>query len=318
MQEKTVRVCHFHKLKIWLNGDIYPCCRSPHYTKLGNIFDEDIYEKIENSDVICECQMFKSVAKTPQDKINLDYIHFETSNVCQANCVCCPQPKEPLNYEKELLQKIYEMIERYRPKHIIAIGGEILVQDEAFNKLFDLHKKYPEMKIQTITNLCVGEERLKQAEEIFDAMTISMLGFNKHTYKSEMGLDFDRVINNFEYLYKNKKVQLSPKYLAMPTNLFEIIPFFNWAIDLDVEKIYLHCIIELEHIANFNTPYLYWIKTFEKVEKQIKDIFEKNQKLIISKDRHFISIHKNLAEKLNITQKYIDGLNLSKAVKITV
>ncbi|MBR2525322.1 radical SAM protein [bacterium] len=315
MQEKTVRVCHFHKLKIKQNGDIYPCCRSRKYTKLGNIFDEDIYKKIENTDVICECNMFKSVARTPEDKINLNYIHYETSNLCQANCVCCPQSKEPLNNEKELLQKINEMIERYRPKHIIAIGGEILVQEEAFNMLFDLHQKYPEMEIQTITNLCVGEERLKKAEEIFDAMTVSMLGFNKHTYKNEMGLDFDKVINNFETLYANKKVQLSPKFLAMPTNLFEISEFFNWAVKKDVQKIYLHCIHEFKKVANVEN--IYWQKTFAKVEKEIKQILKDNREFIISRNRHFISIDEMLAGFINIDNDYISENGFEKYIYLT-
>ena len=64
---------------------------------------------------------------------------------------------------------IEELINHYKPKHIVAIGGEILVQDKAFNMLFDLHEKFPEMEIETITNLCVGEERLKQAEKIFNS-----------------------------------------------------------------------------------------------------------------------------------------------------
>ena len=122
MHKKTVRVCHFHKLKILLNGDIYPCCRSPRYAKLGNIFDENIYEKIENTDVICECQMFKSVARTENDKINLDYIHYETSNVCQANCVCCPQPKNQLD-NTDKLTAIKEYTKGISPE---LLGEEIV------------------------------------------------------------------------------------------------------------------------------------------------------------------------------------------------
>lgn len=313
---QTVRVCHYKKLKIRLNGDIFPCCTSYPHTRLGNIFDENIYDKIENTDVICECPMFKSVKRTPDDKIDLDYIHYETSNLCQANCVCCPQYKDKLPNEEQHLAKIRELIEHYKPKNIIAIGGEILVQDKAINDLFELKQKYPEMKISTITNLCVGKDRLKKAEEIFDKMTVSMLGFSELTYKNEMGLDFNKTMNNFKELYENKKVKLSPKYLAMPTNLFEIIPFFNWAIDLDIEKIYLHCIHEFEQVATLNNPY--WIKTFAKVEKQLKNIFEKNREMLTSKNRHFISIHKILAERININQQYIDNAGLTNIVHITV
>ncbi|MBR1942866.1 radical SAM protein [bacterium] len=312
MQEKTVRVCHFSKLKIRQNGDVFPCCRCRSYTRLGNIFDKDIYEKIENSDVICECSLYKSVPKTSEDKIDLNYIHYETSNVCQANCVCCPQTKEPLENEARHLAKIEELINHYKPKHIVAIGGEILVQDKAFNMLFDLHEKFPEMEIETITNLCVGEERLKQAEKIFNSVTVSMLGFNQNTYKKEMGLDFEKVINNFEYLYRNKKVNLSPKYLTMPTNLLEMTEFFKWAVQKDVKKIYLHNIHEFNKVVNIDTSY--WQKTFKKVEKDFKQTLNENKENIIAKNRHFISIHETLAELLNIDDNYIRENGFDKII----
>ncbi|MGN1125200.1 MAG: radical SAM protein [Candidatus Gastranaerophilaceae bacterium] len=313
---KTVRVCHFNKLKIKQDGTIYPCCVAPAYTNIGNVFDEDIIEKIENAEVICECQMYKSIKQTPEDKINLNYIHYETSNACQASCVCCPQNKEPMQNEHALLERINMLIEHYKPKNITAIGGELLIQNEAFQMLFELHKKFPEMKIHTITNLCVGEERIKKAEEIFDEMTVSMLGFTPLTYKNEMGLDFDKVMKNFMYLHNNKKVELRPKYLAMPTNLFEIIPFFNWALSLDVEKIYLHNIHEFRQVANLDT--IYWKRTFTKLEKQIKEILETNKEYIIAKDRHFISMHQILADSIHIDNKYLVDNGFDKTIFITM
>lgn len=215
---QTTRVCHYNKLKINMLGEIYPCCVAPKSTYIANIFDDNIIEKIINKEIICECKIYKSVLKTEADKINLNYIHYETSNLCQANCVCCPQNKELITNEKEHLDKIKMLIDYFKPKNIAAIGGEILVQDYAFNMLFDLKKQYPDMKIHTISNLCVGKKRLKEAEEIFDEITVSMLGFTSDTYKNEMSLDFNTVKENFEYLFNNKKVKLRPKYLAMPTN----------------------------------------------------------------------------------------------------
>lgn len=311
---KTVRICHYKKLKIKMNGNIYPCCVAPGYTFIGNVFDENIIEKIENANVICECQMYKSIEKTSNDKIDLDYIHYETSNVCQADCVCCPQTKEKLDNEKELLDRINMLIEHYRPKNITAIGGEILVQNYAFKMLFDLHKKYPDIKIHTISNLSVNEKRLKEAEEIFDEITVSILGFNPTTYKNEMGLDFDIVMRNFEYLYKNKKVKLRPKFLAMPTNLFDLIDFFDWAIKLDIDKIYLHNIHEFEKVANLDNKY--WLRTFKKLEKQMKKIFDNNKELLQSKNRHFISIHPILANMIHIDSDYIKQNGFDKTVFI--
>ena len=312
---KTVRVCHFSKLKIKQNGNIYPCCVAPASTKIGNVFDENVIEEIENADVICECPMYKSVKKEKGQKPELNYIHYETSNVCQASCVCCPQNKAPMENESALLQRINMLIEHYQPKNVTAIGGEILVQNEAFEMLFDLHKKYPNMKIHTITNLCVGEERIKKAEEIFDEMTVSMLGFTPLTYKNEMGLDLEKVMKNFMYLYENKKVELRPKYLAMPTNLFEIVPFFKWALSLDLNKIYLHNIHEFAKDANLDDKY--WVKTFAKLEKKMKELFEENKEKIIAKSSHYISIHPILSENLHINQEYINENGFDKTVFIT-
>src|SRR5574344_163957 len=314
-QDKIERVCHYKKLRIGQRGDIYPCCRAPEHTYLGNIFDDDIIQKIKDAEVICECPMYKSIKKTSEDKIELNYIHYETSNVCQASCICCPQNKDKLPREKEHLEKLREIIEHFKPKNITAIGGEILVQEEAFKMLFELHEKYPSMKIHTISNLSVGEKRLKEAEEIFDEITVSFLGFNPVTYKNEMGLNFDVVMKNFEYLYQNKKVNLRPKFLAMPTNLFEIAEFFKWAITLDVDKVYLHNIHEFETVANLKNEY--WIKTFNRLEKKLKSIFEENKTLIQNKNRHFISIHPILAEMTHINSDYIEKNGFEKTVFIT-
>ena len=117
------------------------------------------------------------------------------------------------------------------------------------------------------------------------------------------------------YLYENKKVQLSPKFLAMPTNLFEISDFFNWAIKKDIQKIYLHCIHEFKRVANVDD--IYWKKTFAKVEKEIKQILIENKDFIISKNRHFISIEGMLGEFFNIDNNFISENGFEKYIYLT-
>ncbi|MGN0018301.1 MAG: radical SAM protein [Candidatus Gastranaerophilaceae bacterium] len=314
MTEKTTRVCHYHKLKICYNGDVYPCCLTVPHTFIGNIFDKDIFEKIKNAKILCECSLFKSVEQKEDDEINLKYIHYETSNTCQASCVCCYQSKEPMQNEKEHLARLRELIDYYKPENIVAIGGEVLVQENAFNMLSDLHKKYPKMGIGTISNLCVGEERLKQAEEIFDRITVSMLGFDKQSYKIHMNLDFEKVLNNFMTLYKNKKVELSPKFLAMPSNIVDIPEFLKWALTLDVNKIYLHNVTTFLQETNWQSQI--WHNILLRIEKQIKNLFQDNKDLIAATNRHFISIHPTLAQTLNITEEYINSIGLEKNIFI--
>lgn len=315
MVNKVTRVCHYNKLSITMDGNIYPCCQTSLNRKIGNIFDDDIIEKIENTDIICECKMYKSTAHTSADKIDLKIIHFETSNICQANCVCCPQNKSKLPNEYEHLQKIRQLIEYFKPKSINVIGGEVLVQKNALNMLSDLHKKYPDMDITTITNLCVNDEQLNQAEEIFNRMTVSFLGFSNLIYENEMGLNFEKTMKNFRHLYDNKKIKLLPKYLTMPTNLFDIVPFFAWALSLDVDKIYLHNIHEFAQVVNLE--HKYWNRTFENVEKQIKHLLNINKDKIISTQKHYISIHQILADKLKITPEYLKENNFENIIFIT-
>ena len=53
------RVCQFYKLSIRKNGGVFPCCLARKSSCIGNIFESDIKEKIENKNVKCACMLFK-------------------------------------------------------------------------------------------------------------------------------------------------------------------------------------------------------------------------------------------------------------------
>ena len=307
---KEERVCQFYKLSLRLNGDVFPCCLAKKNSLIGNIFDSDIQDKIESKNIICECELFKNRQIQEGEKPNIQRLHIEFSNECQAHCVCCKQHKEKMQNEDEHLSKIYQFIEKFQPKNITVIGGEVLIQKKSLEWLKMVKKNYPEISFDIVTNLCVKEEILKEAVQIFDDITVSILGFNSVSYKKIMGLNFDTTINNINYILSNTNIKLRPKFLMMPTNVYEIAPFLEWALSTECEKIYLHNIREFNSVCNLSDEF--WTNTFIQIEKDIKRILNNNKEELKSKDRHYISLHGILAKKININEEYLKKEGLEK------
>jgi len=312
---QEVRVCHFRKISIRKNGDIYPCCLAWKHTLLGNIFDDNIFETIEHKNITCECPLFKYRNIEENEKPALKYLHLEFSNECQARCVCCAQQKEKLENEDAHLAKITEFIDRYRPENIISIGGEVLIQKKTLDWLISIKEKYPEIKFDIVTNLCVKQEILDQIRDVFDYMTVSILGFSENTYNSIMGLDFNRTLKNIDFMMNNTKTNIRLKYLLMPTNMYEMNSFLLWALNKNPEKIYLHNIREFKQIAN--TDEVYWKKSFISVEKNIKKTLLDCKDRILSENKHFISIHEYNSEFFHLDNQFIDENSFTGIIKVT-
>lgn len=309
---RVERVCQYHKLSIRKNGDICPCCISN--LKIGNIYNDNFKEQIETNIISCQCALYKAIRPTENQKPDLKYLHLEFSNECQARCIVCFQHKETLPREDEHLAKLTEIIDTYTPKGVIAIGGEVLIQEKTLDWLYQTKQKHPEICFETVTNLCVSDEKLKKSMEIFDIFTISMLGFQKHTYNSIMGLDFDRTLNNINIL-KSKNKTIRPKYLAMPDNFLELPLFLEWALkNGDADKIYLHNTNEFHKCINSEEDF--WAKSFAVTEKQTKKILLDNKDYILSRDKHLISIHQFIAKMLNIDEEYLKNTGLDTAIKL--
>ena len=309
------RVCQFYKLSIRKDGGVFPCCLARKGSYIGNIFDDDIKEKIENKNVKCACTLFKNREIKQGEKPNIQKLHIEFSNECQARCICCQQHKDEMENEDEHLSRVYDFIKTYKPKNITVIGGEVLIQPKSLAWLEMVKENHPEISFDIVSNLCVGENILKKVIKIFDSITVSILGFNSFSYNKIMGLNYDTTMKNIDYILKNTKIKLSPKFLLMPSNIYEISEFFKWALTLDVPKIYLHNIREFAKCCNLEEDF--WIRTFKQVEIEIKDILNKNKELIISKNRHFISFHDILARKININERYLEENDFKGIIKVT-
>ncbi len=312
---KEERVCQFYKLSIRKEGDVFPCCLGKWQARLGSIFDEDIFEKIENTNITCECELYKTRDITPDDKMDLQRLHLMFSHECQANCVCCPQHKEKMEREEEHLEKLLLFIEKYHPKYITVLGGEVLIQPKVLDFVENIKAKYPDVAFDTVTNLCVGENTIKRAANIFSDVTISILGFTKNTYNKIMGLDFDITMKNIDYLQNNTNVKIRPKYLTMPTNVYELPLFFEWALNQKSEKIYIHNIFEFNDCCNLED--IFWQKTFAQVENDMKKLLLQYKEHIINQNKHFISFHPIISNMLKIDNNYLDENGFTNIIKIT-
>jgi hypothetical protein len=146
-------------------------------------------------------------------------------------------------------------------------------------------------------------------------MTVSILGFNPFTYNKIMGLNYETTMGNIDYILKNTNIKLSPKFLLMPSNMYESAEFLKWALSINSEKIYLHNIREFKKCCNLEEDF--WIRTFAQVEKEIKAVLENNKDYIISKNKHFISIHDIFANRININSNYIKDNGFNGIIKVT-
>ena len=312
---KEERVCQFYKLSIRKEGDVFPCCLGKWQARLGTIFDEDIFEKIETTNISCECEMYKTRDITPDDKMDLQRLHIMFSHECQAHCVCCPQHKDKMEREDEHLKKLLLFIEKYHPKYITVLGGEGLIQPKTLDWVENIKTKYPNIAFDTVTNLCVGKNTIKRAANIFSEITISILGFTPNTYNKIMGLDFDVTMKNIDYLQSNTNVKIRPKYLTMPTNVYELPIFFEWALNQKSEKIYIHNIWEFNNCCNLGD--VFWQKTFLQVENDIKKLLLQYKEHIINQNKHFISFHPIISNMLKIDNNYLNENGFTNIIKIT-
>lgn len=313
MQEN--RVCQFYKLSIRKDGKIFPCCLAKKSSLIGNLFDFDIKEKIETKNVTCACTLFKNREIQEGEKPNIQKFHIEFSNECQAHCICCQQQKEKMENEEKHLEHVLDLIQTYKPKNITVIGGEVLIQPYSLSWLEKVKENNPEISFDIVTNLCIGKKALEKTIKIFDSMTVSILGFNPFTYNKIMGLNYETTMGNIDYILKNTNIKLSPKFLLMPSNMYESAEFLKWALSINSEKIYLHNIREFKKCCNLEEDF--WIRTFAQVEKEIKAVLENNKDYIISKNKHFISIHDIFANRINIDSKYIKDNGFNGIIKVT-
>lgn len=313
---KEKRVCHYKKLFISTEGDIYPCCQRILHTKIGNINDENIFETIESKVIECECSMFKSVPQKSNDKISLNYLNLELSLLCQAYCLVCYTHSPYWKGKYDLYSRLEMLIDKYTPKTIIVQGGEILVQQKSLEWIESIKTKYPEIDFQIVTNCCVDVEKTTIIEKLFETMTVSFMGFQPETYKSVMGLEIDKTLKILDKLFKNNIVNIRLKFVETPSSLHESHLFLEWALTQNPSKIYMH---DSDVFKRVNTQvewaFDYWKVLYEKTGVKIRKVLLKNKDKIASKE-NYISFFSRNAKLYNINAEFLEENGLTKSIVI--
>lgn len=312
---KEQRVCHYRKLFITTEGDIYPCCQRPEHTLIGNIKDPNISDVIKNKEILCECSAFKSIKQTADDKINLNYMNIELSLLCQAHCLVCYTLSPYWKGEYDLYDNLEKVIDEFTPKIIIVQGGEVLVQEKSLEWLVHLKDKHPEITLQLVTNLNVDMSKLELIEKLFDTITVSFMGFQPETYNAVVGLNIEKTLNMLEALFKNNKVKIRLKFVETPSSLHEAPMFLEWALTQNPEKIYMHdSDVELR-VNKAEGYHAYWEELYRKTGDKMRKVLMKNLELIQSKP-NYISFFKNNSAYYKITPQFLCDNNLNKNISI--
>ena len=53
------------------------------------------------------------------------------------------------------------------------------------------------------------------------------------------------------------------------------------------------------------------------MNKTVKNVLEQKKEIIISQQRHFISFHRFIANKIEINEEYLKSIGLDEMIKIT-
>lgn len=144
-------------------------------------------------------------------------IQIETTNICNARCVFCPNPT--LKREKKVMSDedfllIIKKIKEERisvMRFILHINGEPLTDTKIFDRVRLLKKEFPNAAVRFTTNFSLANE--EKIDEILacglDEITISLNSVDSNEYKEIMSLSYENTIHNIELLKKKIKEKKS-------------------------------------------------------------------------------------------------------------
>jgi pyruvate-formate lyase-activating enzyme len=272
------------------DGYIFPCCRvwCNEKFKIGHISENNIIEKIYKYNIECSCTGYIFNNKNISNNIG---INIEFPMTCNGKCaMCCVhapfKQKHNNKYDYNALDKI---VYRLKPSTIAVQGGEVLVQPQTIEWISKIKKDNNDISFHIVSNGCISTKMAKLCSLLFTSMTISIVGFQDHTYNAIMGLDISKTKNFVAKMMDMRSTKISLKYLCTPLNIHEIHLFLKWAIECSPESIQI-VDADFKSYINLNTSIPFW-----------DQIIQRCSKLFI----HSLHTHKELLNKNN-TDVWID------------
>lgn len=154
----------------------------------------------------------------------LNYLHLDVTSKCNLKCKMCEWRYKVGRREMpwEIYKKAIDEGKKLGLKKIvIAATGESLMHPHFPNLInYALDHK---LDIELVTNLTITDKHLDAILKV-KKLVVSLDGATKETYeKIRVGANFERTINNFRYILKNKKdtyVQIN--YVIQKDNFLEV------------------------------------------------------------------------------------------------
>ena len=285
----------FTSLRFALSGNVIACCFNRNHIMgkypENSVHDiwfgenaEELRRLIKNNDLSSGCfdckrnitnQNYHAVGAKMYDYLgqpNNRYptmLDFELGNTCNLECVMCngensssirknreKMPAYPVHYDLGFVDQLAEFI-----PHLVEarfVGGEPFLNDiyyPLWNKIIKLN---PAVKISVLTNATILNEKVKEllAKGNFH-VSVSIDSLQKENYEAiRINGDFDRVMDNINYLYdyaQNQKKGFNLNVCPMRQNWEEMPDFVNYANEKDVPLVF-HTVKFPLHTSLWNLP----------------------------------------------------------------
>ena len=195
-------------------------------------------------------------------------------------CVDAPNWKGKYDYYDALK----EFVLHYMPSiEILVQGGEILVQKKTLDWIDTLKRENEGLRFSLVTNGNVEKSLIEVVEDLFFCATVSIVGFQEHTYNKIMGMNRARVLDFCEEIIARRKTAIFLKYVTTPIGMHELPLFLEWAI-LQRPRM-IHCLdSNIVRYVRMNTTDHFWDKILERTGRDMQRLLHAHQPLL--KDSH--------------------------------
>ncbi len=231
--------CHYHRLFVRHDGNIFPCCRliGLESHKIAHLSDPDILEKFQAYDIgQCACLgwRFRKASASDWDAPRLGAANFEMSLNCQSQCAMCIvrspfYSREAREYPAANFEALTRLASILKLPVIAIQGGEVLIQEETMAFLETFRRDNPDVHLGLITNGNLPLAKAEVVARIFNSAMVSFYGFTDTTYNTVTRMNLSRTKDFSLRLLELMPGQVKLKLLSTPASFQEIPSFLQWA-----------------------------------------------------------------------------------------
>ncbi len=211
----------------WKNIEKYIAVYSPkEICDAAQSEDKDYYKKIFS--LLIEKKILT------KEKETIDTIDVSLTNRCNLQCMHCAASAKKVSEKEDLTttqwKTIMDKVILAQPNLIVLTGGEPLVRTDFEEIVSYIRTKYNK-KMELMTNgLLINGENVRKIIKWFDAISISIDGFNEESCAAIRGKGvFQKVLNTVELLIDNgfKRERLSLSLVETEQNYQQIDQFIS-------------------------------------------------------------------------------------------